>query len=109
MAKNTFVAEVTIKHCPELQSCAISKKTNDANLRKWWKTKFQVQFSAPKIFLLILTLLIELVPSYRYMQFKEKLMNHTWENGIKPNFTSNFDPFGPNLGSRNFCHRFYFY
>ena len=32
------------------------------------------------------------------MQFKEKLISHTWENGEKPNFGPHFDPFGPNLG-----------
>ena len=25
------------RHCTKLQSCAISKKTNDATLRKWQK------------------------------------------------------------------------
>ena len=26
-----------VRHCPKLQSCAISRKTNDATLRKWQK------------------------------------------------------------------------
>ena len=37
----TFFLEVSalldVRHCPKLQSCAISWKTNDANLRKWGK------------------------------------------------------------------------
>ena len=28
-------ALLDIRHCPKLQSCAISRKANDANLRKW--------------------------------------------------------------------------
>ena len=42
----TWVKKVFLKrsalldvfHCPKLQSCAISKKTKDTNLRKWRKT-----------------------------------------------------------------------
>ena len=29
--------DVDVKHCPKLQSCAISTKTADANVRKWPK------------------------------------------------------------------------
>ena len=29
------LALLDVRHCPKLQSCAISKKTNDATLRKW--------------------------------------------------------------------------
>ena len=36
-----FFLEVSVllevRRCPKLQSCAISRKTNDANLRKWQK------------------------------------------------------------------------
>ena len=35
------------------------------------------------------------------MQFKEKLMKRTWENGEKPTFGHDFCPFGPNLGPKN--------
>ena len=30
-------ALLDVRHCPNLQSCAISRKTNDENLRKWKK------------------------------------------------------------------------
>ena len=30
-------ALLDIRHCTKLQPCAISRKTNDANLRKWQK------------------------------------------------------------------------
>ena len=33
----TVSALLDVKHCPKLQSCAISRKTNDAALRKWQK------------------------------------------------------------------------
>ena len=32
-----FQAQVDVRHCPKLQSCIISRKTNEANLRKWGK------------------------------------------------------------------------
>ena len=39
---HNFLLEVStlldVRHCPKLQSCAISRKSNDANLRKWRKT-----------------------------------------------------------------------
>ena len=43
------------------------------------------------------------------MQFKEKLMNQTWENDKKPNFGPNFGSFGPTLGTKHFLHGFYLY
>ena len=52
---------------------------------------------------------LDIVPTYRPMQFKEKLMNQTWENKKKPNFGSNFGLFGPNLGPLNFFGWFYLY
>ena len=30
-------ALLDVRQCPKLQSCAISRKTNDATLRKWQK------------------------------------------------------------------------
>ena len=36
-------------------------------------------------------------------------MNQTWENGQKPSFRTNFAPYGPNLGLRNFFPGFYLY
>ena len=41
------------------------------------------------------------------MQFKEKLMNETWENGEKPNLVPDLGLFGPNLGTQIFFRRFY--
>ena len=46
------------------------------------------------------------------MQFIEKLMNQTWENGKKINFGPNFDLFGPHLSPHtppNFFCGFYLY
>ena len=50
-------APLHIRHCPKLQHCAISRKTNDANLRIWQKPYFQTQFWAAKRFLWVLPLL----------------------------------------------------
>ena len=43
------------------------------------------------------------------MQFKGKLINQTWENGKKPNFESDFAPFGPNSSPKDFFRKFYLY
>ena len=51
--------------------------------------------------------MLEIVPSYHYMIFQEKLMNQTWENGKKLSFGPNFGTFSPNLGPKNFFHGFY--
>ena len=32
-----FTALLDVRHCPKLQSCTISRKTNDANLIQWQK------------------------------------------------------------------------
>ena len=42
--------------------------------------------------------MFDIVPSYHCMQFQGKLMNHTWENGKKTSFETDFGPFGPHLG-----------
>ena len=36
------------------------------------------------------------------MQFQEKLMNQTWENGKKPSFKPGFGPFGLHSDAKNF-------
>ena len=41
---------------------------------------------------------LDIVPSYYLIQFKGKLKNQTSENDNKPNFGSDFRPFGLNLG-----------
>ena len=38
------LALLDVRHCPKLQSCAISRKINDTALRKWQKLKFRTQF-----------------------------------------------------------------
>ena len=54
----------------------------------------------PKSFLrgFYLYWMLYIVASYHCMQFQVKLMNQTWENGKKPSFGLDFDPFCPNLG-----------
>ena len=46
--------------------------------------------------------MLYIITSYHCMQFQQKLMHQTWENGQKPNFWPNFGPFSPNLDPRNF-------
>ena len=56
-----------------------------------------------KFFVIVLPLLVvklcsKFVPNFVPMQFKTKLMSHTWGNNEKLNLGSNLDLFGPNLG-----------
>ena len=53
--------------------------------------------------------MLDIIASYHCMNFQEKLMNQTWENGKKPSFGTDFGPFGPNLGTKIFFHEFYLY
>ena len=50
--------------------------------------------------------MLDIVASYRCMQFQGKLTNQTWENGKKPSFRADFSPFGPNLDAKNFFINF---
>ena len=75
------LALLDVRHCPKLQSCAISRKTTDATLRKWLVVRQYSKLSS--------------------MQFPGKLMNQILENSPKTNFGPDFDLFGPNLGPKN--------
>ena len=46
--------------------------------------------------------MLDIVASSHFTQFQGKLINQTWENGKKPNFGSDFGPFGPNLSQKIF-------
>ena len=41
------VSALPYGHCPKLQSCAISRKYNNATLWKWQKPQFQTQLDPP--------------------------------------------------------------
>ena len=40
--------------------------------------------------------MLDIVASYHCMQSQGKLKYQPWENGKKPSFETNFDPFRPN-------------
>ena len=44
----------------------------------------------------------DIAARYNCVQFQEKLMNKTWENGKKSIFGTDFGLFGPNLGPKIF-------
>ena len=90
--------QLLVRHCPRLQSWAISGETNDGSLRKRQKPcpNFKRNLGPTTFFQ---GFYLENVSSYHPMQFPGKLMNWTWKSNIKPNFWSDFRPFGPNLGS----------
>ena len=50
--------------------------------------------------------MLGIIASYHCMNFQEKLMNQTWENGKKPSFGTDFGTFGPNLGPQFFIMNF---
>ena len=102
-----------VMHCYKLLLYAISRKTNESNLRKWQKTYFWDWFwnlrpkFGPQTFFCgwCLYKMLEVVISYHCMHFHRKLMNQTWENGKKPNFR--FD-FGPNSGYQHLFKKIWF-
>ena len=65
----------------------------------------------PKIFFrgFYLCFTLDIIASYHCMQFQGKVMNLTWENCKKPSFGTDFGPFVPNLGPKNFFHGFHPY
>ena len=40
------LALLDVMYCPKMQSCAISRKTSDATLRKWQQAEFWTQLEA---------------------------------------------------------------
>ena len=64
-------AQLDVRQCPKLHSCSISRKTNDANLRKWRKVPGPVL--DPQSFFMSFTFYLyklDTVPSYHPIQFK---------------------------------------
>ena len=49
------LALLDVRHCPKLQSYAISRKYNDTTFRKLQKHKFQTQFGSPEISFMVFT------------------------------------------------------
>ena len=39
-------AQLDVRHCPKLQYCAISRKSNDENMRKWVPKFFFMSFTS---------------------------------------------------------------
>ena len=71
-------SSLVVRHCPKLQSCVISRKTNDGNLRKWRKTYLvSSPVLGPRFFFVSFT------STSHTMQFKEKLKDQACENGKK--------------------------
>ena len=74
--------------------CNFQKKTDEPN--STWKNDKNLTLDPilaylAQFFLQVL-LLLGIVPSCHPTQFKQQLMNQTWEIGKKPNFKPNFDP-----------------
>ena len=95
---------LVVRQCSKLSSYTISRNINEPNLKKWQKPNLGPNFG-PNNFLQLLTLLVDIIPSYHPMQFKEKLMSQIWENHKKPNFGPDFSLSGPNWGP----HFFFFF
>ena len=85
---------LVIKQCFKISSFAISKKNwwTKFNLKKWQKPDFGPNFGLFGPIFFEVLLLLGIVPSCHPTQFKQQLMNQTWEIGKKPNFKPNFDP-----------------
>ena len=71
-------ALLDVRHCPKLQSCATSRKANDAYLKNSKNPYFEPNFGPPKFFFREFYLYqLHIVRSYHPIQFKGKLMNQT--------------------------------
>ena len=97
-------------HCCKLSLYALSRKTNEPNLRKWQKPSVKTEFGpfspnlGPKKFScgFYHHSILDNAASYHCRQFQGKLINQTWENGKKISFGPDFDPFGPKSGRQFF-------
>ena len=71
-----------VRHCCKLSLYAISRKTNEPNLRMTKDIDLDPNLG-PQFFFhgLYLYYMLDIVASYQCMQFQGKLTNHTWENG----------------------------
>ena len=105
-------------HCCKLSLYAISKKTNELNLIKSQKNKFQARFwplwhkfGPPKNFSWILPLLdVKNCCKLSLYAFSRKTNEpnlRKWQK--KPSFGPNFGPIGPHLSPKNFFREFYVY
>ena len=99
-----------ITHYCKLSLYAISRKTNEANLRKWPKLLFQVRFwpkfvppsQTNKLFgVLYLEDVMHCYKLSSYATSRETNESNLrkWQN---PSFATNFGTFGPNLGPNLF-------
>ena len=96
---------LVVRNCSKLSSYAIYKKSNKPNLRKWWKTFFPFGPNlGPQFFFrgFYLDQMLETVACYNCMQFQEKRLIQTQENGEKPHFGSDLDPLGSNSNHQIF-------
>ena len=101
------IALLDVRYCPKLQSCAISRKNNDASLRKQQKTpNFWPNLGPLKLFSWVLPLLVyrQCSKLSSYAIFR-KTNDPNLKNDKKANFGPNFGPFGPNLGHQIFFLR----
>ena len=75
-------------------------------MNETWDNSKKPSFGPPIFFFFFhgfyLNDMLDIVASYHYIQFQEKLMNKTWENGKKPSFGNDFAPFGPKIFFMNF-------
>ena len=89
-------ALLDVRNCPKLQSCPISKKTNNTTLRKCQISYFPTQFEALKFFFMIMFQAIILC------NFPESKWANLEKNDKKPNFGPDFGPIDLNLGLQLF-------
>ena len=110
-----------VKHCCKLLLHAISRKTNEANLKNSKKLAFNPDFDTflPKygpnfffFFFLWLFALLDVMHCCKLSMYtiSRKINEPNWENGKKnPSFGKYFCPFGPNLSPKVLFHGFYLY
>ena len=94
------LALLDVRHCFNLQYCAISRKTNDQTLRKWQKSQFRTQFGDPKILSMGFNSILVVRQCSKTSSYAicRKNIEANLKNSKKTNLGPDFDPdLGPQI------------
>ena len=104
-----------VRHCSKLSSYAIERIINESNLRKWQKITLGPILTrlpkiwAPQFFFISSTSSSSQCSRLSSQSIQRNTNSPNMRKLEKPNFQSDFSPFGPNLGSKNFLTQIYLY
>ena len=103
-------ALLDVRHCPKLQSCAMSRKTYDATLKTGKKPNLGPNLGPPKSFSWVLPLLnVRQCSKLSPYAMSKKTNEPNLKKRQKLNFGPHFGSFLPKFGPPNFFCRFYLF